>query len=228
MTGYRSAQQLGQKMVCKVLNNRTTRAAVLAQCLILGLVTSPAARAEKQPSFATASAVGEQRLAATSADRYYIDFRVAQIGAYGHSYVAYGRLNVRGKPADAHYADLHPMGNYLIMAVGHVLPVPANTVWDPDVLKLPVASSYMRPLNAAQYARLQIALKEAQAHRQPYWNAITNNCNHFVGELAQAVGLRVPPDFQVSYSFVPSLRRMNEYSPAAASRSGLQESSGAR
>ena len=91
----------------------------------------------------------------------------------------------------------------------HVLPVPANTVWDPDVLKLPVASSYMRALNAAQYARLQVALREAQARKQPYWNAITNNCNHFIGELAQAVGLRVPSDFQVSYMFVPSLRRMN-------------------
>jgi hypothetical protein len=215
-------------MFFEVLNNRTTKAAVLAKCLILGFVTTGTARAEKQPSFATASAVGEQRSVATSVDRYYIDFRVAQIGVYGHSYVAYGRLNVRGTPADAHYADLHPMGNYLVMAVGHVLPVPANTVWDPDVLKLPVASSYKRPLNAAQYAKLQLALREAQAHRQPYWNAITNNCNHFVGELAQAVGLRVPPDFQVSYLFVPSLRRMNEYGQAAASPSGLQGSSGAR
>src|SRR3954469_14275398 len=211
-------------MFFKVLNNRTTKVAVL---LILGCVASAAARAEKQPSFGNASAVGEQRLAATSADRYYIDFRVAQIGAYGHSYVAYGRLNVRGKPADAHYADLHPMGNYLIMAVGHVLPVPANTVWDPDVLKLPVASSYIRPLNAAQYARLQVALREAQAQRQPYWNAITNNCNHFVGELAQAVGLRVPPDFQVSYLFVPALRRMNEIGQSAGSP-GLSGSAAAR
>jgi hypothetical protein len=216
-------------MFFKVLNNRTTKAAVLAKCLILGFVNTATARAEKQqPSFAAATAGGEQRSAATSADRYYIDFRVAQIGVYGHSYVAYGRLNVRGTPADAHYADLHPMGNYLVMAVGHVLPVPANTVWDPDVLKLPVASSYMRPLNAAQYAKLQVALREAQAHRQPYWNAITNNCNHFVGELAQAVGLRVPPDFQVSYLFVPSLRRMNQYGQAVASPSGLQGSSGAR
>src|SRR3954454_14740338 len=124
-----------------------------------------------------------------------------------------------GKPVDAHYADLHPMGNYLIMAVGHVLPVPANTGWGPDVLKLPVGSSYMRPLDAAHYARLQVALKEAQAQRQPYWNAVTNNCNHFVGELAQAIGLRVPPDFQVSYLFVPALRRMNEIGQSAGSPS---------
>jgi len=205
--------------------NRTIKA-VFAQCLIFGLAASATARAEKQPSIATAS-VGE-RSVATSTDRYYIDFRVAQIGVYGHSYVAYGRLNARGKPADTHYADLHPMGNYLIMAVGHVLPVPANTVWDPDVLKLPVASSYLRPLNAAQYAKLQVALRQAQARKQPYWNLVTNNCNHFVGELAQAIGLRVPPDFQVSYLFVPSLRQLNESGRAAGSAGGSHGSSGAQ
>src|SRR3954452_9757026 len=215
-------------MFFEVLKSRTTRAAVLAQCLILGFVNSATAAAEKQPGFAPASAVGEQRSAATSTGRYYIDFRVAQIGAYGHSYVAYGRLNVQGKPADAHYADLHPMGNYLVMAVGHVLPVPANTVWDPDVLKLPVASSYIRPLNAAQYAKLQVALREAQAQRQPYWNAITNNCNHFVGELAQGVGFGGAPEFLGIFFFFPSLRRMNEGGQAAVSPAGLHGSSGAR
>src|SRR5947209_4338424 len=213
-------------MLFEMLKSRTTKAIVLAQCLIILASANSTALAERQPGFAPRSAVAEQRAAATSTDLYYIDFRVAQIGAYGHSYVAYGRLN-HGKPADAHYADLHPMGNYLLMAVGHLLPVPANTVWDPDVLKLPVASSYMRPLNADQYARLQVALREAQAQRQPYWNAITNNCNHFIGELAQAVGLRVPPDFQVSYLFVPALRRMNESGQSAGSP-GLSGSAGAR
>jgi len=205
-------------MFLAMLKNRMAKAAAFAVCLILGFAASAHAQTKKQSSLAVATA--------TATDRYYIDFRVAQIGAYGHSYVAYGRLNARGKPADAHYADLHPMGNYFIMAMGHVLPVPANTVWDPDVLKLPVASSYMRPLNAAQYARLQVALREAQARKQPYWNAITNNCNHFIGELAQAVGLRVPSDFQLSYMFVPALRRMNERSEGAAPVGGLHGSSG--
>ena len=108
------------------------------------------------------------------------------------------------------------------MAMGHVLPVAANTEWDPDVLKLPVASSYLRPLNAAQYAKLQVALKASKAEGQPYWNAITNNCNHYVGKLARAVGLRVPPDFQVSYTFVPALRKLNEEVRSSASSGGAQ------
>src|SRR3954463_2410007 len=141
----------------------------------------------------------------TAAGGYYIEFRVAQIGAYGHSYVAYG--NTGGRES---FADLHPMGNYAIMALGHVLPVPANTEWDPDVLKLPVTSRYRRSLNAEQYKKLLAALGTAKANRSPYWNAVTNNCNHFIGELAQAIGLKVPAQFQLSYAFVPALKELNE------------------
>jgi len=186
----------------------------LTTCLLFGALTSAQSQTVlttspqglSQPSPAAPAARSPVALSGS----YYIEFRVAEIGTYGHSYVAYGRLNARGKPADAHYADLHPMGNYLVMAVGHVLPVPANTVWDPEVLKLPVASSYFRVLNAAEYAKLQAALRRARANKQPYWNALTNNCNHFVAELAQAIGLRAPSDLQLSYAFVPSLRELNE------------------
>lgn len=145
-----------------------------------------------------------------AASGYYIEFRVAQIGAYGHSYVAYGRLNMRGQPADQHYADLHPMGNYAVMALGHILPVPANTEWDPDVLKLTVTSAYRRNLNAAEYRKLLAALQRARTNKQRIWNAVTNNCNHFVAELATAIGLRTPSDFQFSYFFIPALRELNE------------------
>ena len=37
-----------------------------------------------------------------AAGAYYIEFRVAEIGAYGHSYVMYGRLGGNGQPADRH------------------------------------------------------------------------------------------------------------------------------
>jgi hypothetical protein len=143
-------------------------------------------------------------------NRYYVEFRVAQIGVYGHSYVAYGRLDAREQPADFHYADLHPMGNYAVMAIGHLVPVPANTEWDPDVLKLPVAASYRRNLNDAEYQKLLVAVQRARANKQPTWDAVTNNCNHFVAKLAMAVGLRTPNDFQFSYSFIPALRELND------------------
>jgi hypothetical protein len=144
------------------------------------------------------------------AKRFYVEFRVATIGAYGHSYVAYGTLNSRGEPAQTHYADLHPTGNYALMALGHVLPVPANTEWNPEVLALPVASSYRKNLSAAEYQKLIAAVSRAKANKQPVWHAIANNCNHFVAELARAIGLRAPSDLHLSYSFVPALRALNE------------------
>jgi hypothetical protein len=134
---------------------------------------------------------------------YFIEFRVATIGAYGHSYAAYG------SGSRVKYTDLHPMGNYAIMAIGHVLPVPANTEWDPDVLKLPIASRYRVSLTTMQYARLTAAIAKAKTNKSPTWNAVTNNCNHFIGELAEAIGLKVPGSFQVSYAFVPALKELN-------------------
>lgn len=182
----------------------------VALALGMGLLAGSIAWAEPQVE---PRASVEQRAnapAPRAQSPYYIEFRVATIGTYGHSYVAYGRLNAQGQPASTQYADLHPRGNYAVMALGHLLPVPANTKWDPDVLKLPIAATYRRKLSAAQYQKLLAAIQKAKANANPYWNAVTNNCNHFVGELAAAIGLKTPSNFQVSYAFIPALRDLNE------------------
>ena len=184
--------------------------AALAAAYLLGLGAPHVAAAPQEAPVRAASPAADNKTPAAQRYGYYVEFRVAEIGTYGHSYAVYGRLNARGQPADSHYADLHPMGNYAIMMLGHVLPVPANTEWDPDVLKLPVASSYRRNLSAADYQKLLRAVQRARANANPTWNAVTNNCNHFIAELATAIGLRAPNDFQVSYSFVPALRQLNE------------------
>jgi hypothetical protein len=141
-------------------------------------------------------------------DSFFVEFRAASIGLYGHSYVAYGRIE-RGRPTQVRYADLHPTGNYGMMALGHMVPVPANTEWNPEVLKLPVASSYRRQITAKQFAALEARVKNSR-REQRYWNALTYNCNHYVAELARAAGLKAPTDLQVSYAFVPALRALNE------------------
>jgi hypothetical protein len=192
-------------LVNRVRNSRGGIAAVLALLLGIGLSTPIQAQDTTGSRAAEKSAPGQAHSPTTAGGGYYIEFRAAQIGAYGHSYVAYG--NVGGRQ---NFADLHPMGNYAVMALGHVLPVPANTQWDPDVLKLPVTSRYRRSLNAEQYRKLLAAVSTAKANKSPYWNAVTNNCNHFIGELAQAIGLKVPGQFQVSYAFVPALKELNE------------------
>jgi len=147
--------------------------------------------------------------AAKSSEGYFIEFRAARIGIYGHSYVAYGRLDRFGNPDTTTYADRHPMGNYAIMALGHFVPVPANSEWDPEVLDLPIAHKYRVKLNDSQYNNLLAAVKRANANTS-YWNAVANNCNHYVGQLAEAIGLRVPGAFHLSTGFIPDLQEMNE------------------
>ena len=165
---------------------------------------------ESAPPAAAPSAPAAKPAAIASG--YYIEFRAGSIGTYGHSYVVYGANG--GKPS---YADLHPMGGYAGMAAGHLVPVPANTVWNPDVLKLPIASRYRVSLTGEQYRKLLIAVKQVKAS-SPVWNAVLNNCNHFIGQLAMAVGLKVPTSFQIATSFVPALKQLNDEAKAPAQK----------
>jgi hypothetical protein len=189
-----------------------------AWALVCGLLLSaPAAAQNADTAKTNGTAAASASSNASTSGGYYIEFRAAEIGTYGHSYVVYGRLDARGRPASASYADLHPMGNYAIMALGHLVPVPANTVWDPDVLKLPIASKYRRNLSSSQYHKLLAAVRETRKNANPVWNALFNNCNTYIAELAKAIGLRVPTQFQVSYAFVPALRELNESNASSKS-----------
>ena len=193
-----------------------------ALLLAAGLMVAPAfAQTSDAPAEAPKPAKPAQP-AAKSPGGYYIEFRAARIGIYGHSYVAYGRLDRFGNPETTTYADRHPMGNYAIMALGHFVPVPANTEWDPEVLDLPIAHKYRVKLNDSQYNNLLAAVKRANANTS-YWNAVTNNCNHFVGELAKAVRLRVPMQFHVSYGFVQDLQALNESNAPSTAEPVIQD-----
>ncbi len=158
---------------------------------------------------------GGARESRAAGGRYYIEFRAASIGTYGHTYVAYGRLDARGRPINQQYADLHPMGGYAGMALGHVVPVPGNETWNPDVLKLPINARYRRTLNAAEYQRVLATVRRLRASKLT-WNAVAYNCNDYVAEIARAVGLRTPSTLLVTFMFVPALRDMNEPSSARA------------
>lgn len=183
---------------------------------ILATMVAMAPACAQQSSNGDAPAASAKTAApAASGGSYYIEIRAARIGTYGHSYVVYGRLNARGEPADFHYTDRHPVGNYGLMALGHVLPVPANTKWDPEVLTLPISSTYRQRLTAGQYQNLLRAVRAAQAETSPTWNALANNCNHYAAALARAAGLKAPTNLQLSYDFVPTMRELNEQSGAA-------------
>jgi len=54
---------------------------------------------------------------------YYVEFRAIDGFIYGHTVIAYGRLNARGQPIEEHYAGFEPDGGSIGAAFGHVMPV---------------------------------------------------------------------------------------------------------
>lgn len=160
-------------------------------------------------AFGTSAIVHSGPAAAQSYRPFYVEFRSVEIGVYGHSYIVYGRLNGDGRVLTAQYADFHPKGGDLGMVVGHFLPVGGDLAPEKETLSLPIVARYRRSLNGAEYRNLMAALARVRANPH-LWSALANNCNSFVGEMAQAVGLRAPPSLMFANQFVSALRTLNE------------------
>ena len=137
---------------------------------------------------------------------YYVEFRVAVDGVYGHSYIAYGRL---GQPASATYADIHPTGDFLGMVLGHFFSMKAATIPEKDTRGYKIASRFRRSLTAAQYRRLKSVIVRIRAvHRS--WSVLAYNCNDFVAEVARGMGMQTPTTLSLPYDFIPTLQLITE------------------
>lgn len=145
---------------------------------------------------------------------YYIEFRVAENGPYGHSYIAYGRLGATGRPISAAYADIHPTGHFTEMVLGHFLLMEAETRPDRDSLGRKLASRFRRTLTAAEYHRLTAVIARVRA-ADHNWNILIYNCNDFVADVARGIGMRVPTTLSLPYDFIPMLQAMNPARHAA-------------
>jgi hypothetical protein len=143
---------------------------------------------------------------------YYVEFRVAVNGVYGHTYIAYGRLNALSQPATANYADIHPTGDIPSMVLGHFIPMDAATTPEKDTLGRKIVSRFRRPLTAADYHRLNaiIARTRAAGHA---WSILAYNCNDFVADVARGIGMQTPTTLSLPYDFIPMLKAMNEHTP---------------
>jgi hypothetical protein len=205
-------------LLCNVVFARTWRV-TLGSVLVLGVGLLPLRGAEVQrgklSEQATASravapaAFSPGSTAARGANGYFVEFRAADIGVYGHSYIAYGRLNRRGRPTEIHYADFHPEGGFSGLALGHVLPVAGSFEPEQETLTLPLDAVYRRNLSTAQYAHLLAAIDAAkEAHH--IWSAEFYNCIHFIVDMAHAVDLKAPPVMLLSAPTVKLIRAMNE------------------
>jgi hypothetical protein len=147
----------------------------------------------------------------TEADEYpyYVEFRVAVDGVYGHSYIVYGRLDRLGQPASATYADIHPTGDFLGMVLGHFFSMKAATIPEKDTLGYKIASRFRRSLTAVEYRRLKSVIVRIRAVHHS-WSVLAYNCNDFVAEVARGMGMQTPTTLSLPYDFIPRLQVINE------------------
>jgi hypothetical protein len=140
---------------------------------------------------------------------YYVEFRAAVDGVYGHSYIASGRLNTLGQPTTAAYADIHPIGGFTSMVLGHFFSLEASTSPEKDTLGHKIASRFRLPLTAGEYGRLHSVIARIRADRHT-WSILAYNCNDFVADVARGMGMQTPTTLSLPYAFIPMLQAKNE------------------
>ncbi len=177
------------------------------RCLIgVALAAAAAAPAGAEPV----------RAGARPSGAYVIDFRARPGGVFGHTYVAYGRVDARGRLVRPRYAGLYPGGPFSQTALLALLAVPGKVTVHPiDHARAP-KMIYRRRLSRTAYARLTHTVR-AQQRTPQIWDLLLNNCNSFAADVAAAIGLRTPPTIEFPDDFVRDLYVMNR-SPRAARR----------
>ena len=214
------------------MGTRTKRGILPKTLLVAAILTACLGAA------APAGAAAQTQVTEAEGYPYYVEFRVAVNGVYGHSYIAYGRLDSRGRPATAAYADIHPTGDLPSMVLGHFFPMDAATIPDKDTLGYKIARRFRRPLTAPEYGRVNAVIAHIRAARHS-WSVLAYNCNDFVADVARAVGMQTPTTLSLPYDFIPALQAINaskrrqvsappparvaEVGPSAAPRRGLDQ-----
>jgi hypothetical protein len=180
--------------------------------LVAGLVT---ASAQDSPKKQIVRAPGATSVVTSGSGAYYIEFRSRYAWDYGHTYIVHGRVGEA--PTHASVAGLSPVGDdATAWVIGHYVPVPAETGWtDGDLEDKYTTSRYRVLMDKDQYDRVVAHIKGLQAQSH-VWSAELYNCNAFVADVAQYMGLSVPSSTLIFPKiFVNHLRMLNTGHPDA-------------
>ena len=145
--------------------------------------------------------------------QYFVEFRSRYAKSYGHTFLVFGRVGQRITARDV--AGLHPHDvgeestNWVI---GHFVPVPSETgASDGDTEEKYVSARYRVTMGKAQYDRVLAYIRMKQA-TSPTWSAELYNCNAFVADIAQFMGLKTPKSTLIYPKvFITNLRQINTH-----------------
>lgn len=147
-------------------------------------------------------------------NQYFIEFRARYALSYGHTFLVHGRLNANGEVGQVtseQVAGLHPAGDGpQLWSLGHVIAVPAETgASDGDTEDQYISARFRVVLNEQTYRRYAAHIRQKQ--RTPtMWHAVLYNCNTWIGEIANYMGLNAPSNnLLYPADFINTMRTMN-------------------
>jgi hypothetical protein len=129
--------------------------------------------------------------------------------SYGHTFAVYGRVGQKNPALKV--AGLHPFTESSVpWMIGHLVPVPSETgASDGDTEDQYIIARYRVLLTESEYKTLTDGIKKLQAS-SPVWHAVLYNCNAFVADIAQSIGLKTPSSLQMPKEFIDELRQINK------------------
>jgi hypothetical protein len=185
-----------------------------------------------KPAAGAKKAQAGKRKAADKGGQYFVEFRSRYALSYGHTFLVHGRLNAKGEVAQLtpeFVAGLHPAGaGSELWTVGHVVFVPSETgPSDGDLEEEYVSARYRVLLSEADYRVVAAHIRNKQKN-SPLWHAVFLNCNAWVGQIAQFMGLKAPANSMLyPADYINNLKEINGGQQhvalsAAASSSGAE------
>lgn len=154
--------------------------------------------------------VSERKAPAAKGMAYFVEFRSRYALSYGHTFLVHGRLGPGGRIVTSEVAGLHPAGDDPTpWMIGHVLPVPSETgASDGDTEDQYISARYRINLTAEQYQKVSAFIRKLQSS-SPMWHAVLYNCNAFVGDVAQFMGLKTPGTMAMPAEYINGIKSMN-------------------
>jgi hypothetical protein len=161
---------------------------------------APAAPAAAAPAAASVTAHTETQALApvhvgpdhsNDARPYFVEFRARSAYSYGHTFLVHGRVGQKITKKDV--IGLHPATESSVpWMIGHLVPVVSETgASDGDYEDQYIIARYRVLLTEPEYRKTLAMMRGMQASH-PVWHAVLYNCNRFVGDIAQNMGLRSP------------------------------------
>jgi hypothetical protein len=135
--------------------------------------------------------VGPEHAGESSSKPYFVEFRARSAHSYGHTFLVHGRVGQRITKRDV--IGLHPASESSVpWMIGHIIPVVSETgASDGDYEDKYIIARYRVLLTEAEYKKT-LGMMRGMQRNHPVWHAVLYNCNRFVGDIAQNMGLRAP------------------------------------